>query len=73
MKLFRETHDEDADFAVIQYGGGTICTVEPTEITEEEIQQLFLDNSLYNVTDKARFMTFGLFKKAILSKLKGDE
>ena len=40
MKLFRETHDEDADLAVIQYGGGTIATVESIEITGGEIENV---------------------------------
>ena len=43
IKYYRETHNEVADLAVIQYGGGTVCMVEPIEITEGEIQKFITE------------------------------
>ena len=72
MKLFKETHNEDADLAVIQYGGGTICTVEAVEITEEEIDGMFGDRGVGWSNEYER-LTLIRGAKAILSKLKGND
>ena len=71
MKLFKETHNE-TDLAVIQYGGGTICTVEPIEITE--VRNIISDamDKLAMSMNSPGDVDVSEHVDGLLSKLKGD-